>query len=70
MQTKRTVLVLAVHEKAFYAEKSLKAGVLGSITKNEATANTLPVIRRVLSRKVYLTGGTARQVRVSLAPVC
>jgi len=52
---KLPVLVLSMHDEMLYAERSLRAGALGYITKEEATANVLSAVRRVLRGQVYLS---------------
>jgi DNA-binding NarL/FixJ family response regulator len=52
---KLPVLVLSMHDEMLYAERSLRAGALGYITKEEATVNVLSAIRRVLGGQVYLS---------------
>jgi len=49
------VLVLSMHDEMLYAERSLRAGALGYITKEEATVNILSAVRRVLAGQVYLS---------------
>ena len=46
---KLPVLVLSMHDETLYAERSLRAGAMGYITKEEATANMLPAVRKVLA---------------------
>jgi DNA-binding NarL/FixJ family response regulator len=55
MMPKVPVLVLSMHDEMLYAERSLHAGALGYITKEEATVNVLSAVRRVLSGQVYLS---------------
>jgi len=55
MRPKLPVLVLSMHDEMLYAERSLRAGALGYITKEEATVNILSAVRRVLSGQVYLS---------------
>jgi DNA-binding NarL/FixJ family response regulator len=55
MWPKLQVLVLSMHDEMLYAERSLRAGALGYITKEEATVNILSAVRRVLSGQVYLS---------------
>jgi DNA-binding NarL/FixJ family response regulator len=50
------VLVLSMHEESLYAERALRAGATGYITKHEAANNVLLAIRRVLAGEVYLSG--------------
>jgi DNA-binding NarL/FixJ family response regulator len=52
---KLPVLVLSMHDEMLYAERSLRAGALGYITKEEATVNVVLAIRRVLGGQVYLS---------------
>ena len=52
---KLPVLVLSMHDEMLYAERSLRAGALGYITKEEATVNVLSAVRRVLAGQVYLS---------------
>jgi DNA-binding NarL/FixJ family response regulator len=49
------VLVLSMHDEMLYAERSLRAGALGYITKEEATVNILSAVRRLLGGQVYLS---------------
>ena len=55
MWPKLPVLVLSMHDEMLYAERSLRAGALGYITKEEATVNVLSAIRKVLRGQVYLS---------------
>ncbi len=52
---KLRVLVLSMHDEMLYAERSLRAGAMGYITKEEATVNVLSAIRKVLAGQVYLS---------------
>jgi DNA-binding NarL/FixJ family response regulator len=56
------VLVLSMHEEAFYAERALQAGAMGYITKEEATVNILTAIRKVLGGGVYLSARMAERI--------
>lgn len=49
------VLVLSMHEESLYAERVLRAGAKGYITKHEASSTLLKAIRQVLSGQVYLS---------------
>jgi DNA-binding NarL/FixJ family response regulator len=49
------VLVLSMHEETLYAERVLRAGAKGYITKHEASSTLLKAIRQVLDGKVYLS---------------
>jgi DNA-binding NarL/FixJ family response regulator len=49
------VLVLSMHDESLYAERVLRAGAKGYITKQEATKKILLAIRRVLSGEIYIS---------------
>jgi DNA-binding NarL/FixJ family response regulator len=49
------MLVVSMHDETVYAERSLRAGARGYITKQEATRNILLAIRRVLQGQIYLS---------------
>lgn len=48
------VLVLSMHDEALYAERALRAGARGYVTKHEASENVMVAIREVLKGEVYL----------------
>ncbi|MFL6590602.1 MAG: response regulator [Chthoniobacterales bacterium] len=48
------VLVLSMHEESLYAERALRAGANGYITKHEASADVMNAVRQVLSGDLYL----------------
>jgi len=48
------VLVLSMHDEELYAERVLRAGAKGYITKHEASSTLVKAIRQVLSGQVYL----------------
>jgi DNA-binding NarL/FixJ family response regulator len=56
------VLVVSMHDESLYAERVLRAGARGYITKQEATRNILLAIRRVLGGNIYLNEKTATTV--------
>ena len=49
------VLVLSMHEESLYAERVLRAGAKGYITKNEASSEIILAIRQVLAGEVYVS---------------
>ncbi len=49
------VLVLSMHDETLYAERALRAGAMGYITKEEATTNVLSAVRKVLGGQVYMS---------------
>ncbi len=48
------VLILSMHEESLYAERALRAGARGYVTKHEASENVLVAIREVLHGEIYL----------------
>jgi DNA-binding NarL/FixJ family response regulator len=49
------VLVLSMHDELLYAERALRAGAKGYITKNQASAQVKHAIQTVLGGDVYLS---------------
>lgn len=47
------VLVLSMHDEDLYAERALRAGAKGYITKNEASTEVIEAIRCVMKGDVY-----------------
>jgi DNA-binding NarL/FixJ family response regulator len=47
------VLVLSMHDEELYAERALRAGAKGYITKNEASSEVVAAIRCVMNGDVY-----------------
>lgn len=50
-----TVLILTMHNEGVYAERALRAGAAGYITKNEAAEKIVTAIRQVLCGKEYIS---------------
>jgi DNA-binding NarL/FixJ family response regulator len=48
------VLVLSMHEESMYAERALRAGANGYITKHEASADVMLAVRQVIGGEIYL----------------
>lgn len=48
------VLILSMHDESIYAERSLRAGAKGYITKHEASTKVMTAIRQVLRGEIYL----------------
>lgn len=61
------ILVVSMHDENLYAERVLRAGAQGYITKQEATRDILLAIRRVLAGGIYLNERTASSVLARLA---
>jgi DNA-binding NarL/FixJ family response regulator len=49
------VLALSMHKESLYAERALRAGAKGYITKHEATKKVVMAIRKVLNGELYLS---------------
>jgi DNA-binding NarL/FixJ family response regulator len=48
------VLVLSMHEESLYAERAMRAGASGYITKHEASADVMVAVRRIVDGEIYL----------------
>lgn len=49
------VLVISMHDESLYAERVLKAGALGYVTKQAMTDNVIKAVRKVLAGRRYLS---------------
>jgi len=49
------ILVVSQYDEALYAERALRAGALGYVMKEEATAEVLSAIRSVLAGELYVS---------------
>lgn len=49
------ILVLSMHDESLYAERALRAGANGYITKRQPAVEVVSAIRRVLAGEVYLS---------------
>ncbi len=56
------ILVVSMQDESLYAERVLRAGAQGYITKQEATRNIMLAIRSVLGGNIYLNQKTASTV--------
>ena len=52
---KISLLVLSMHDESLYAERALRAGANGYVTKRQPGAEVVAAIRRVLAGDVYLS---------------
>ncbi len=53
------ILALSMHDESVYAERALRAGAKGYITKEEATEEVVTAIRQILSGRVYISDQVA-----------
>lgn len=56
------MLVVSMHDESLYAERVIRAGARGYITKQHATRSILLAIRRVLDGQVFLSPTMASQI--------
>lgn len=56
------MLVVSMHDESLYAERVLRAGARGYITKQEATRSILRAIRRVLEGHIFLNENIASRI--------
>jgi DNA-binding NarL/FixJ family response regulator len=59
---KLPILVLSMHDESLYAERVLRAGARGFITKQEATKKILHAIRHILSGQIYVSDTMASRM--------
>src|ERR1035438_178193 len=59
---KMRMLVVSMHDESLYAERVIRAGASGYITKQEATRKILLAIRSVLTGSIYLNEKTASRL--------
>jgi len=56
------VLVLSMHDESLYAERVLRAGACGYITKSEGGKKIMQAIRQVLSGQIYVSDSMSAQI--------
>ena len=56
------VLVLSMHDEAFYAERVMRAGARGYMTKDEGTEKVIEGIRLLLDGQVYVSDRVAAKM--------
>ena len=56
------VLVISMHEESLYAERALRAGARGYITKQEGGAKLMQAIRQVLGGQIYVSERTSARI--------
>lgn len=56
------ILVVSMQDEMIHAERCIRAGARGYITKQEASRHVMQAIRRVLSGEIYLSRTVASQV--------
>ncbi len=61
------VLVLSMHDESLYAERVLKAGARGYITKNEASKEVMNALYAVIRGEIYLPAKITSRILESVA---
>ncbi len=56
------MLVLSIHDEAFYAERALRAGARGYVMKQEPVETILYAIRRVLDGEIYVSDRVSKKM--------
>jgi DNA-binding NarL/FixJ family response regulator len=56
------ILVWSMHNESMYAERALRAGALGYITKEESTDQIVSAIRSVVQGKIWLSGSVTERI--------
>lgn len=56
------VLVLSMHDESLYAERAIRAGARGYITKDEASEDVMSAIRVVLGGNIYVSSEFASKM--------
>lgn len=64
---KLIILVVSMHDESVNAERVIRAGASGYITKQEATTKILQAVRCVLSGEIYLSPQAASQIASKVA---
>ncbi len=56
------ILVVSMHDEMIYAERCLRAGAHGYITKQEASRHVMRAIRQVLAGELYMSGKVSKRM--------
>jgi DNA-binding NarL/FixJ family response regulator len=62
MHPELLILVLSMQDENLYAERVIRAGAHGYITKQEATRKILDAIRQVMAGKIFLSGELSAEI--------
>ncbi len=61
------ILVLSMHDEILHAERAVRAGARGYITKQEATTKVMVAIRQILNGEIYWSERAAAKVASKIA---
>ncbi|MBV8815746.1 MAG: response regulator transcription factor [Verrucomicrobia bacterium] len=56
------MLVISMHDESLYAERSLRAGARGYISKHEGGEKLIDAIRHILAGRIYVSENLAAQI--------
>lgn len=59
---KLPIMVLSMHDESFYAERVLRAGAKGYVSKSEISGKVIDGIRKVLDGELYISGEVASRM--------
>ncbi|UCF15157.1 MAG: response regulator transcription factor [Phycisphaerales bacterium] len=60
------MLALSMHQESIYAERAIRAGAKGYITKQEASKKVIAAIRKVLEGRLYLSDEMKEELLFSM----
>lgn len=60
------MLALSMHQESFYAERAIRAGARGYITKQEASKKVIAALRKVLEGGLYLSDRMKEELLLSI----
>lgn len=60
-------LVISMHDESLYAERALKAGARGYVSKQEGGARIMAAIRRVLGGEIHVSEKTSARIVASFS---
>ncbi len=61
------ILVVSMHDESLHAERAIRAGAQGYITKQEATRKVMEAIRAVLQGEIYLSRTMTARLTAKIA---
>ncbi len=62
------ILVLSMHQEEQYAVRAIGAGAVGYLTKDSASTQLVPAIRKVAGGGVFITNAVAEQLALGAMP--
>lgn len=68
LSIKVPVIIFSMHDEVTYAQRSLRAGAMGYVTKGQKSEEVLEAIRQVLEGEIYLSPDVASGIVRRLSP--